>query len=490
MDIKNVDRFPQYTEFPSELLPILDKSFAGNASIPHAHVLEDSVPVPNTSFNNGAIFVTYEGIERENADRIAQAANISFSLASGISEDGYNFERLSANAEALGSYQLVESLQNKQGSWVPSRDVAAGMLQNHSSYLGRKFMGILGYQNLYTSAFDLEGNQLTFPSEQMQGTLNETQTEIAKVIRNVKDKGWQTFPSYIKSPFARGRSLMNSTPISLLPLDLDSGFCDFTNNTAFYMGQRVHVLPIDSDTPWVVVFDRGQMSFLPKDMVVSLADYRNQHSLVTWLGTQPKIMRIGSIDFAIFPGDVLIEENGTIKIDVGDRHYAFDKSIMPDIHKRITLDQALKWVRNLNMIYTPNTDCSTLIKKFMEMLGVNVPRAMSDISDYLSGILKLETTDIYGDCEPLSEVTPGCYIVEMYVPPKSPEGVRESRHGYIVEVEEDGRMQAHSQAFTIVGDSGEVEYPIGSHTCTEDSFKYYLSQGRGFKFIKVGEPRN
>ena len=116
----------------------------------------------------------------------------------------------------------------------------------------------------------------------------------------------------------------------------------------------------------------------------------------------------------------------------------------------------------------------------LELSEEEVAGLQKDISNVLETAVGV---NVVSTVEDLNALEDGLYVVEMY---SIKDETRRSLHMYVATVI-DSKLIAYSQAFSIIGDSGEVEYPIGPHVCSKFAFEAYIKQKqRKFRFHRIG----
>lgn len=449
----------------------LETTFAGLSSIP--------IPLgydlrPSKSLYRNLVSENARYVNISTNDRLRISGGMYSIIACAIGETPAicHYDKISSNGQLPHAidYELETNVRfsiSRTHALIPqSSENLLAAIDAHIDYINRNTFPA---NIIYTPIYMPDGSQMIFDSDYLENVSGAA----VKHLQALKTRNDPIVPARIISQLARGRSIMNFTPGSREPHDFDSGFCDVLSNTAFYQGQTVYCLPLDD--LWAFVISNSQASFLPlsqlklKGKIVGVELHR-------YIG--PDIRHIEKVDTCLFSGDSFFMPRG-------------ENPDFETTKRNLSLTAAVEWFTKQRAPYTPNTDCSNMVKKFFALMGFEVPRSSRDISDYLSAIAP-STVDLSSESD-IEKLDPGLYIVELYSLPTNAEGdlnKRVSQHMYIAEVDEKVRIVMHSQAFSIINDDNEVEYPVGYHRSSRESVVNYINRGKHFRFIKIGSPRN
>lgn len=321
----------------------------------------------------------------------------------------------------------------------------------------------------YTPYLDHEGNPIEVNTLVAQ-KVDEIKAKI-KILEDVPDEvfGQRVRPGIIVSQAAWLHMLPTEVPFGAA-WDVDSGQCNVNTPSSCALGEECFVLTTVGS--YTLVKMNKRHGLILTDKLAQLSDLPEKDGYQTVTYAHPSILylpRASRNDFhQIFPGDPLFERDGVyhtlIQGGGGMVGYArlFDEDIQPyALSQRVIaqpsepkdfvrlIDHHLPYIASL-------ADCSEMMRRLFASLGYDVPKYSRDMMKALEAV-GIDPA-VVGSDNNWDVLNDGLFVGELRQ--MRADATFASTHLYLIQKQGE-QVQAVSQAFGMLSDDGQVEYPVG-----------------------------
>lgn len=368
---------------------------------------------------------------------------------------------------SVDQFQSVLNQLEVGPSVPPTRETVIAKIQELIGFAEKMDM-----DKLYTPFIGVEGQ--VFIAQYVQALVAEVREALNNVSGSEEQSDLQILSQPVKAEIVESvtRAFLypSASPVNE-PDDFDSGKCDLHLNTSFRRGDRGYIVATVGPYDFFMS-DYGTYGWIDSAYAAATENVSAEPEEMFYVGDEPLFLTTDNENYVILPGDTIYLVQGQYVAKVRSANGALSFQPLPalqpekitgklDFSQSTDLQIAVDFLNNLQMPYMWSVfDCSEVVRRVFLMAGIPLGKYSGDMMADLGKISPAQSL-ITGP-EGLVGLKDGMYVLNL-LDLKRPPGT-ESIHMFFV-VKKAGELSAFSYAFQIVGSDGQVEEPIGPHTC-------------------------